>query len=248
MTTRSGAWRPRDPAPQFQRDGHSERAVEAAVVGWQGLSNEERDSATIAALVLADLSLLGAPPEVLGAAARVVEDEVRHVEVCDSVIRELGGVSSAASPRSRDVSDSGSRAARVARILVAGFVSGEPLSAACFAAARQRVSQPLIRWAYTELLRDEVRHGAFGALAAEWVMRGWTAEARRALWPACLAEMEAFESRAGGAATDPSPFHRECEALGMVPRAVAQEAIVKAIPRWVLPRLAGLGVIEEFRG
>jgi len=243
-TARSGAsWRPRDPVPPFRPDGHSKRAIEAALGGWRMLCDEERDSVTAASLILADLSLLGAPPEVLGAAARVIEDEVRHVEVCSTVIRALGGTPAATPPRARTNSPGESVEARAARTLVAGFVAGEPLSAACFAAARRRAEEPIVRWAYTELLRDEVRHGAFGAHAGAWVIRDWDLEQRRQLWPACIVEMEAFERRAGGdgpAADD--AFHRACEALGMVPRTVVQEAIIDAIPRWVLPRLIALRV------
>jgi hypothetical protein len=246
MKPRPGAaWHPRDPVPPFRADDHPGEAVAAAVRGWQLLCDEERDSVTIASLTLADLSLLGAPPEILGAAARVVEDEIRHVEVCATVIRRLGGTPTATPPRPRGGRGDEPLEARTAHALVAGFVAGEPLSAACFAAARRRAGEPLVHWAYTELLRDEVRHGAFGAEAGAWVIRAWPPDNRQQLWPACVAEMEAFEQRAGG--TDgPSSgdaFHLACQALGMVPRSVAQEAIVEAIPRWILPRLRTLGVL-----
>jgi hypothetical protein len=133
----------------------------------------------------------------------------------------------------------------VARALCAGYVAGEALSAACFAAGRRRADEPLIRWAYTELLRDEARHSAFGATAAAWVMRRFDAQARRGLWPACVREMVAFETRAGGEDRPDPPdptFRLACERLGMIPRSVVQEAIVAAIPRVVLPRLSALGV------
>jgi hypothetical protein len=246
------AWHPREPAPAFVRDQHPPGALAAALGGWQRMLDEERDSVTITSLVMAELSLLGAPPAVLGEAARVIEDEVRHVEVCATVIEKLGGDGVARVARARDrLEGRGTRAERVARALCAGYVAGEALSAACFAAARRRAGEPLIHWAYTELLRDEARHGAFGADAAAWVMRGFGADARRALWPACVLEMETFEARAGGEdrpGAGAEPLFQACERLGMVPRAVVQEAIVAAIPRWVLPRLAELGVTAPVRG
>ena len=44
-----------------------------------------------------DLARLGAPPAILGMAARVIEDEVRHVEVCLRVLGALGA-NTAATP------------------------------------------------------------------------------------------------------------------------------------------------------
>jgi hypothetical protein len=221
-------------------------AVAAAIKGWQGLCDEERDSVTISSIVLTELSLLGAPPPILGAAVRVLEDEVRHVAVCTTVIERLGGVPTATAVRPRENLGAGAPAVRCARVLCAGYVAGEPLSAACFAAARDRAVEPLVRWAYTELLRDEARHGAFGAQAAAWVMRDFAPAERRALWPDCVREMEGFEARAGGALAPKEAadeFHRACEALGMVPRATVQAAILAAIPRWILPKLSALGVV-----
>src|SRR5688572_6839926 len=160
------AWHPREQAPAFDRAAHSQRALSAAIAGWQALCDEERDSVTITGLVLAELSLAGAPPAILGAAARVLEDEVRHVEVCATVIDRLGGRVEANVVRPRDgLPGAGPRSERLATTLCAGYVAGEALSAACFAAARARATEPLVRWAYTELLRDEIRHSGFGAEA-----------------------------------------------------------------------------------
>ena len=75
---------------------------------------------------------------------------------------------------------------RTAIALVAGPGVGEPMSAGWFAAARRSCRQPLIRWALTELLRDEARHGPFGVDAGRWLTRNWPDAERRALWPACV--------------------------------------------------------------
>ena len=63
---------------------------------------------------------------------------------------------------------------RTARVLVAGFGVGESMSAGWFAAARRACREPLLRWALTELLRDEARHGAFGIDAGRWLTRDWS--------------------------------------------------------------------------
>jgi hypothetical protein len=122
------------------------------------------------------------------------------------------------------------------------------LAASCFSSARARAREPIIAWAYTELLRDVARHGAFGAQAGAWVIRDWTAEERQALWADCLREMESFERRIGGPvitadARTALRHDTAADALGLLTPEASCSAVIASIPRWVLPRLAPLGVV-----
>jgi hypothetical protein len=214
-------------------------------------------------MVTTDLARMGAPPAILGMAARVIEDEVRHVEVCLRVLGALGANTSATPAEgtriSRDAdavatdddeSDDDPRCAievRLARALIARFAVGQSLSAACFATARATAREPLIAWAYTELLRDEARHGAFGARAGEWVIRHWTPAQRQTLWAECLREMQTFEQRVGGPVINAPQIaargQTAAAALGLLTPAASCGAVISSIPRWVLPHLARLGVV-----
>ncbi len=209
-----------------------------------------------AALVAADLARLGAPTEILGAAARVIEDEIRHVEVCTRVLEGLGASAGEELPPDpiEPPREAGDVETRCARALLAGFAVGEPMSAACFAAARRLARDPLIHWALTELLRDEVRHGPFAIRAGAWVVRSWTSARRQALWPACVREMERFERSVGGpvaspAAQGPAPANGDdrssgsLETLGLLGPGPSCAAAIASIGRWVLPPLAALGII-----
>jgi hypothetical protein len=134
---------------------------------------------------------------------------------------------------------------RTARALVAGFGVGESMSAGWFAAARRVCRQPLLRWALTELLRDEARHGGFGIEAGRWVTRHWSDADRQALWPACVVEMEDFERRLGGPAEAdeaPAPDPQET-AVGILSPHQSCAAAIRAVERWVIPALANLGVV-----
>jgi len=249
--------RPSADLPRFQRGAYAPEVVERVAASWRKLREDERRSVVGASLVAADLARLGAPTEILGAAARLVDDEIRHVEICSRVLDALG----APSPEGAlpDLTDPlcGAQAveARCARMLLAGFAVGEPMSAACFAAARRRAREPLIRWALTELLRDEARHGPFGIRAGAWVVRSWTSEQRRALWPECVDEMERFERALGGpmpastakqAATSKGEdeSRRQLEDLGLLAPGPNCEAAIAGITRLVLPPLAALGIVH----
>jgi hypothetical protein len=261
-------WVPRELAPPFDRHRYAPALLARASAAWRGLCEDERASIIDATLVTTDLARLGAPPAILGMAARVIEDEVRHVEVCLRVLDAIGA-DSAVTPAegSRigrdarggdddddhgDAEEEGRKAtrrieARLARALIARFAVGQSLSAACFATARATAREPLIAWAYTELLRDEARHGAFGARAGEWVIRHWTPAQRQTLWSECLREMQTFEQRVGGPVIDAPPTAARgktaAAALGLLTPAASCGAVISSIPRWVLPHLARLGVV-----
>jgi len=238
---------PRIPPPDIDRRSLSAERVARIVASWRALCEDERDSVIAATLVAGDLARLGAPPSILAAAARVIEDEVRHVGVCATVLERLGGVVAEvpAEDRRRGLGDDPSIERRTARVLIAGFGVGESMSAGWFAAARRTCREPLLRWALTELLRDEARHGAFGIDTGRWLTRHWSDAERRALWPECVAEMEDFERRLGGPvaaheATAPDP---DDLAVGILSPHQSCAAAVGAVERWVIPSLARLGVL-----
>lgn len=238
---------PRIAPPAFDRASLPTRLVQDLVAGWKTLCEDERDSVIAATVVAADLARLGAPPAILAAAARVVEDEVRHVAVCTTILDHLGSEPAHLPPERRRgaLGSETPLELRTARALVAGFAVGEPMSAGCFAASRAVCREPLIRWALTELLRDEARHGAFGVEGGAWVMRGWSERERRTLWPECVAEMEDFERRLGGPAnfSDGAAPDPQAAALGLLTTSQNCAAAVQAVRRWVIPSLAKLGVI-----
>jgi hypothetical protein len=214
---------------------YSTELLGRVAAGWRRIADRERHGALQAARITAELTALGAPPSILTLAAHVVQEKVRHLEVCARVLEALGGGAprparfelALGQPRASLTTETG-----LARTLVFDFALGKPLAAASFAAARAVVREPLIAWAYTELLHDETRHATFGAKAAAWVVRHWSPRQREALWASCLAVTT----------TDVTPLLRdpEAEALGLLP-AEADDTL----PRWILPHLAPLGMASH---
>jgi hypothetical protein len=175
-------------------------------------------------------------------AARVIQDEVRHVEVCARVVDAIGnggrthlpieialdrrpsgkGIAVGAAQPLVDEHD-------LARRLVTEWALVKPVSAAAYAEARAWVREPLFAWAYGELLQDETRHATFGAKAAAWVVRHWSTAQRRALWTECLA------SAAPGIAS--RPRDHQAESLGLLPGDGDC-----ALPTWIMQHLTPLGL------
>jgi len=238
---------PRAPAPDADRLSLSPQIVARLTASWRALCEDERDSVIAATMVAGDLARLGAPAPILAAAARVIEDEVRHVGVCETVLERLGAQAAQvpADQRRHSIGDDPSVERRTALVLVAGFGVGESMSAGCFAAARRPCQEPLVRWGLTELLRDEARHGAFGIDVGRWLLRDWSDAERQGLWGGCVAEMEAFERRLGGPVSRDDAWKPNPEELaaGILSPHEACAAAVRAVERWVIPALTRLRVI-----
>ena len=222
------------PFPTLARSRYSPALLARVAQGWRRIAEDERCGVASAAHIAADLAALGAPPAILAAAARVIADEVHHLDVCACVLDELepaaGGraVTSASSRRLDLVPRAPVGESALARTLVVEYALGKPPSAAAFAAARAVSREPLFAWAYTELLHDEARHATFGAKTAAWVIRRWSARQRRTLWAESLTSSSAAGTR---------PHDAEAELLGLLP--ASSDC---TLPRWILPHLAPLGM------
>ena len=63
-------WVPREQAPAFDRNRYAPALLARAAAAWLGLCQDERDSVIAATTVTTDLARIGAPPAILGMAAR----------------------------------------------------------------------------------------------------------------------------------------------------------------------------------
>ncbi len=222
------------PSHTLDRARYSTSLLARVSAGWRRIADDERRGVAAAAHIAADLAALNAPPAILSAAARVIADEVHHLDVCACVLDELepsgrpDAVRSATSRRLELIPRAPVGESALACTLVADYALGKPASAAAFAAARAVSREPLFAWAYSELLRDEARHATFGAKTAAWVIRRWSTSERRALWA------EALTSSANSA---DRPHDHEAEALGLLP--ASSDC---TLPRWILPHLEPLGL------
>src|SRR5687767_2994998 len=77
--------------PKFDATEYPNAILTKARDGWQGLLDSEFESVVIAGWMTSALARMAAPLDVLGAFGRIVEDEVRHVDLCSEVIWTLGG-------------------------------------------------------------------------------------------------------------------------------------------------------------
>jgi len=235
-------------APEFDARQHSERSRAVAARSWQSLLIQEDRSREFAENLVVHLERFDAPNAFVERARAIASEEARHVAICNHVVQALGFRAIRHAVRLEAMPEDGAPFEKaMLEVFMAGFAVAETMSVGGFAAAHARARAPLARWALGEILRDEVGHGAFGEEMGLWAMRDWSAARRRTMWPLCVAAMEAFEERAGVPANAGADEQADesTELLGAPPSAVVCAGLVRATERWVLPRLARMGVLPE---
>ncbi len=233
---------PTEPEPLIARVGP------AAAAGWQALLDTEYESVVVASWMTAALTRLGAPLDLLGAFGRIVEDEVRHVDVCAQLVTRCGGtptiVRGPLPPLPTDLARGDAGEFETVSALVGFFCVFEFLSGLVFHAALDAARAPLAHWAVGEIYRDEAFHGAFGFEAARAFVPSWPEAQRVALARRVEAEVVRFGERLRGRAPGPAAS-AEIDALaqlGLLAPTQLLPIFARGVAEQLVPRLQELGI------
>lgn len=196
--------------------------------------------------LLGELCQAGAPIDVIGSLTRVVRDEAMHVDLCDRVVKALGGWD-AETPEPRWVR-SDARLPLRRRILVTVLGSlcvGETISVHMIKAVRENASDRVTHDVLTQLLKDESFHSRFGwwwleATPLDDEDRAFAQRYLARLLPTLVADLAPRPAKRPFA---PSPF-------GNASAEARQAALDDAIHGTILPGFdrAGLDASAIWRG
>ncbi len=237
--------------PRFDRAAHDPSILAKAAAGWQGLLDSEFESVVIAGWMTAALARMAAPLDVLGAFGRIVEDEVRHVDLCAEVIWALGAEPTIPAQPSPPYPgwdrDKGAEAEAILG-LAAFFCVGEQASHLLLKQAELVSSVPIASWALGEIVRDESFHGPWGYETAKLFVPSWDDASKRRLAERLVEEVERLECRLGG------PLRREMEerepteeevalaAFGLPGPSTLLPVFYQAVDLQLVPRMKELGI------
>jgi hypothetical protein len=126
----------------------------------------------------------GASPDLIHDGLRIVEDELAHAELSMATYQTAGGVGGPTLAREtlslpRDPREPLEHA--ILRVGVDVFCLGETVAVPLFKNLREGCTVPVARRALDRILRDEVRHRAFGWTLLEWLLASPDAPALRGL-------------------------------------------------------------------
>src|SRR5690606_19882903 len=112
--------------------------------------------------LLSELCESGAPIDVIGSLARVVRDEALHVDLCDRVVRALGGWDDGAPEPHWVRSDKRlPLRRRVLATVIGSLCVGETVSVQMIRGVRESASDPVTHAVLTRMLADESFHSRF---------------------------------------------------------------------------------------
>jgi hypothetical protein len=113
--------------------------------------------------LLAELCQAGAPVDVIGSLTRVVRDEALHVDLCDRVVKKLGGWDAAAPEPQWVKSDPRlPLPRRILSTVLGSLCVGETVSVHMIKAVRENATDPVAHAVLTQILADESFHSRFG--------------------------------------------------------------------------------------
>ena len=166
----------------FRSADYDAATLDRAASAWQERALQEYHSLALFTQLSSQLHVIGAPLDWSGAFARMIEDEVRHTDLCLRMCEALGRP---APPAINDVALHLFSAAplriHVRHVVVAAFCIGETVSGLMFKRALRAATVPLARDVVSAILVDETFHGELGWELIALLMRGIDENERRAV-------------------------------------------------------------------
>lgn len=215
---------------------------------WGRRIEAEYRSAAITQHLALWLIQIGASPDLITDALRIVTDELTHSEMSHAVFVEAGGTEPPRIDRAElQLTRHGDRPleADVLRVAVQVFCLGETVAVPLFKHMRQSCTVPVAREALDRILRDEVRHRDFGWDMLDWFLDSPIADDVVAQIDAQLMSMFVGMRRNYGMGDVPGnagTISDDERAWGLAPAGEYADILDRCVARDYVPRFADRGI------
>ena len=233
----------------FRCTDYTPKQLEHAATAWSTRALQEYYSLALFTQLSSQLHLLGVPLDWCGAFARMIEDEVRHTDLCLRMCDALGHPASPVIDEGElHLSSDRSLPCHVRDVVLAAFCIGETISGTMFRRAMKAATVPLAKDVIAAILVDETFHGEAGWELLALLLRGITVSDRRVLVdriPALFAHYRKLCGASQGLAwarsgedNEPSPNFGTLTATGYA------RAFFDSMEEDIVPALMALGLTE----
>lgn len=207
---------------------------------WAFRARAEREAATRFERLAAELERTQAAPVVVAMAKRAADDELRHVQVCGELAARYGDPGGAADPLPANEIGPRSLGARERLLyeVVAFCAVTETINSALMSVSLEHATDPAVRSAVREILRDEVTHARLG-----WAhLSSARAQGAGAALSDALPAMLSGTVREELFAPDTDEVDPRLAGHGELPLALRAEVFVRTLESVVFPGLEAHGV------
>jgi len=233
------------PWESFKRARYPESALALAYDAQRMLALGEYSAVSLFARFVDGLARIGAPFDIVSAAARVPQDEIRHADLAFRFAslcaeREVTVESSEEKTPHRwhdrlTADDLDSFAIEVIAI-------GETLACALLSACRDGATDAVAHAIYANIVADEVHHARLGWYYLLWRAPQWARADKQRVSDNAGAMVMQIETRFGTGRDAPRGAQKAARALGVLDTARQRKVVRDVMEREIVPGLDALGL------
>jgi hypothetical protein len=233
------------PWASFKRERYPKAALALAYDAQRMLALGEYSAVGLFARFVEALARIGAPFDIVSAASRVPQDEIRHADLAFRF---------AALCAARDVSVDTPEEKAPTRwherltledldsFAIEVIAIGETLACALLSACRDGATDPLAHAVYANIVADEVHHARLGWYYLLWRAPQWSQEDRQRVADDAGAMVMQIETRFGSGRDAPRGARKAATALGVLDTARQRKVVRDVMEREIVPGLDALGL------
>ncbi len=233
------------PWGSFRRDEYPDAALALAYDAQRMLALGEYSAVSLFARFVDGLARASVPFDILSAASRVPQDEIRHADLAfrfaslcadRDVTVELEEKQSPSRWHERlTLEDLDSFAIEVIAI-------GETLACGLLSACRDGATDPVAHAVYANIVADEVHHARLGWYYLLWRAPQWTNDDRQRVADNAGAMVVEIETRFGRGRDAPRGAGKAARALGVLDTARQRKIVRELMEKEIVPGLDALGL------
>lgn len=233
------------PWGSFDRRRFPASALALAYDAQRMLALGEYSAVSLFARFVDGLARAGAPFDLVSAASRIPQDEIRHADLAFRFASLCAGrdvtvewAEEPAPQRWHDrltLADLDSFAVEIVAI-------GETLACALLSACRDGASNPLAHAVYSNIVADEVHHARLGWYYLLWRAPQWSRADRQHTADSAGVMVMQVETRFGRGRDAPRGAQKAARALGVLDTARQRKVVRAVMEREIVPGLDALGL------
>jgi hypothetical protein len=230
---------------QFDRTRYPDAALALAFEAQRALALGEYTAVDLFSGLVRQLAQHGAPFDVIGAAARIPSDEIRHADLVFRMAALLAGEPVEVRFDPASLQARWSRPVSLEDLDIAMTevsAVGETLACALIGACRARATDPVAHAVFASILADEVHHARLGWYYLAWRAPRWTRAERQHLADYAGGLVVDIEARFRRGRDAPAAAREGARALGVLETRGQRKAVRAVMDDEIVPALDALGL------